>query len=254
MKTTRLLPLVLALTACAVAPVHAAPAEDKTPAPAAGQSAAAYIGVELMPVDAPTRALFKLPSVGGLLVCGVGQGSPADGRLAQGDILLRLEDQTIVNREQLRTLIRARAVGESVALTVVRGGRTESVKLTLAAAPAMRMIELNNERLPDMFREMREHTRRALRETGHPESLLDATDDIIVLSPDRKSVSAGVAVARTAIKPEGSITVIKRDGKTLVTIKDKDGRTIADGELTDELRASLPEWAKGALESPPAKP
>lgn len=254
MKTTRILPLTLALAVCAVAPLRAAPAEDKVPAPAATKAAVAYIGVELMPVDAPTRALFKLPAVGGMLVCGVSQGSPADGKLAQGDILLKLEDQTIVNREQLRAHVRSRAVGEAVALTIVRGGRTETLRLTLAAAPVARMTELNSERLPDMLREMREHTRRALRDSGHPESILDATDDVIVLSEDHKSASAVDAVARTVIKPEGSVTVIKRDGKTLVTIKDKDGKTLVDGELTDELRKTVPDWAKAAVAPPAGNP
>ena len=224
-----------------------------------------FVGVELIPVDAPTRGLFKLPAVGGLLVVGVAPDSPAAGKLGQGDILLKLDDQTLVNREQLRALIRSRKPGDPAVFTVARGGREESVKLVLAeakafAAPVESFPDVfapeGGERARDIFRDMRERTRRALRDAGHPEALLDGADDVVVVTPKapaagESSASVSSSSSRVIIRAEGSVTIIVRDGKKFVTVKDKDGRTLADGELDDALRAKLPEWAKPEVDRDP---
>lgn len=237
-----------------------------------------YMGVEIIPVDAPTRALFKLPETGGLLVIGVSPGSPADGKFAQGDILLKLEDQLLVNREQLRSLLRAKKAGDSVTLETVRGGRKESVTVKLAIAPGVLTAGLTPLNLPG-FREGRaealkhqlndrlklnDRLRHMLENSGLDDPAIDKAlnDATVILGDEEKHEGAEVGgitlnlggtgftkiTTRSVIRPEGVMTLVERDGKTSVTVKDKSGKTLVDGELNDGLRAKLPDWAKAALD------
>lgn len=258
---TRPLRLTLAVLSSLVAPF--ALAKSAAPSGAAPHRAEAarppFVGVELVPVDAPTRDLFKLPAVGGLLVFGVAADSPAAGKLGQGDILLKLDDQTLVNREQVRALVRARKIGDTAEFRVIRGGRETAVSVTLAEAPESAPLGAAEGRgidfrPGDLLRDMRERTRRALRDAGHPDSLLDE-GDVVVLDGKPPRVESGplAAASRVVVLPEGSVTIILRDGKKIVTVKDREGRTLADGELDDALRAKLPPWAKVEADRTPVE-
>ena len=64
-------------------------------------------------------------------------GSPADtaGIKAQ-DIITALDNQTIDATHSLRSILFQHKVGDTVTATVMRGGQTLSLKLTLVARPA----------------------------------------------------------------------------------------------------------------------
>lgn len=260
--------LTLATAALVARPAVSYAAERPAePAPEAREEAASrplFVGVELIPVDAPTRALFKLPATGGMLVIGVAPGSPSEGRIGQGDILLKLDDQVLVNREQMRALVRGRKAGDEVALSVIRGGRAESVTVKLAPIPAGLLSPAlrggfadDPARHEELLRRLTERTRRMLGESGLAGELLDeAVGDVTITAGDG-DVGIHIVSTRTYTFPEGTVTVVRRDGKTTVSVKDKSGKVLVEGELTDELRAKLPDWAKAALErkpEPAAKP
>ncbi len=66
---------------------------------------------------------------------GVTSGSPAAAAgLQDGDVIVGFEGRRITEANQLIVAIRARSVGDTVRLTVERGGRTSDVSLTLQAA------------------------------------------------------------------------------------------------------------------------
>ena len=213
-------------------------------------------------MDEPTRALFKLPETAGLLVIGVAPGSPAAGRFGQGDILLKLGDQLLVNREQLRTLIRGKKPGDAVTFTISRGGREETVVVKLAASPSrpapegfLRLdgpVGFND----DLLRNLTERSRHMLGENGPDRALFDraAADTTVTLSGDDFAPGLSIVTKRSVSRPEGRVTVMSRDGKKTVTVKDKDGKVIVEGELNDATRAKLPDWAKDALDAKPATP
>lgn len=89
---------------------------------------ATYLGVQTEPLDFESADLLLLPHGTGLNVLGVPADSPAAAAgLKAGDVILKLNDQVLVNTAQLAVLIRTRDAGEKVTLTVLRNG--EELKL-----------------------------------------------------------------------------------------------------------------------------
>lgn len=249
-----LLTLATAALVSAPAALHAADSED-APAAVAPDNRPVYVGVELIPVDAPTRALFKLPAAGGLLVIGVAPESPADGKLGQGDILVKLGDQLLVNREQLRTLLRAKKSGDEATFEVARGGRTESVVVKLAAAPgfpeAAGITPFPGGGAEELLRRLNERTRGMMRDSGLDRDFLSGAlgnASVSVSGDDSDATGFHITTSRSVTRPEGQVTVVRRDGKKSVTVKDAGGKTLVEGELTDALRAKLPDWAKETVD------
>ena len=90
---------------------------------------AAYLGVQLQPVELPhSRAA-------GLLVSGLRQGGPAErGGLLPGDVLLGLDGSSISSGEALAGALTFREPGAAALLDVLRGGAMQRVGVTLGAA------------------------------------------------------------------------------------------------------------------------
>ena len=68
----------------------------------------------------------------GVLVASVVKGSPADGRLEAGDVIVEVGGAGVAVMEDAVEAIRARQVGDPVRLTVQRGGRVLDVEVILA--------------------------------------------------------------------------------------------------------------------------
>lgn len=96
------------------------------------QKPVAYIGVLTREVPAELRAQFSLPEGFGLLVDEVLPDSPAKAAgLKVYDVLVKFEDQQLVNMEQFMALVRARKKGDVVQLKVITGGKETAVSVTL---------------------------------------------------------------------------------------------------------------------------
>ena len=92
----------------------------------------AYIGVLTREVPAELRAQFSLPEGFGLLVDEVLPDSPAKtAGLKVYDVLVKFEDQQLVNMEQFRALVRAKKKDDVVQLKVITGGKETQVAVTL---------------------------------------------------------------------------------------------------------------------------
>ncbi len=135
----------------------------------------AYIGLLTREVPPELRAQFSLAEGFGLLVEEVMPDSPAKGAgLKVFDVLLKFEDQQLVNMEQFMSLVRSKKVGDVVHLAVITGGKETQVPVTLGE----HMVETrkhqehrgfpnqgnamqeNMERLHHMQQEMREYQER----------------------------------------------------------------------------------------------
>lgn len=93
---------------------------------------AAWLGVSVGAVADAVRHQLQLPRGAGLTVEGVADDSPASkAGLEQHDVLQKVDDQWLFNADQLTRLIRSYEPGSTVQLTVVRGGKTESLTATL---------------------------------------------------------------------------------------------------------------------------
>jgi hypothetical protein len=101
---------------------------------------AAYLGVAAGPVPAALRSHLKLAAGTGMAVEFVEPDSPAKAAgIQQHDILLKLDDQILINAHQLAVLVRIRKAGDTVSLTLLREGRQTAVpvKLTEKELPVL---------------------------------------------------------------------------------------------------------------------
>lgn len=94
---------------------------------------ALWLGVTTDEPDAVVRAQLGLNKGFGLLVNDVVPNSPAAAAgVKQYDILQKIDDQLIVNREQLTTLIRSHKVGDEVKLGVIHAAKPQTISIKLA--------------------------------------------------------------------------------------------------------------------------
>lgn len=115
-------------------------AEPKTlplPAPMPGLEAkhtlteVTFLGVLTRSADPAVTAQLELPAETGLLVMEVLPDSPASGVLKKHDLLVRLDDQILIETRQLGVLVRSRKAGDEVKLAFFRGGKEQTVRVKL---------------------------------------------------------------------------------------------------------------------------
>jgi len=97
----------------------------------------AYLGIVSNPVPLPEQATKQLQVKQdyGLLVLSVEVGSPADkAGLVLGDVLLGFGGNTVGGLRDLTRLLTQDAVGKTVKLQLLRGGKLEELPITPGAA------------------------------------------------------------------------------------------------------------------------
>lgn len=96
-----------------------------------------FLGVETGPVSKTLISQLGLPDNAGLVVLHIVPDSGAASALQEHDILLKLDDQILIDQHQLSVLVRNRKEGDEVTLTLVRAGKqsTAKVKLTKHQVP-----------------------------------------------------------------------------------------------------------------------
>ena len=104
-----------------------------------------YIGIHYVQIDAQVAKDSKLPVNEGAFVesdttsgdPAVVAGGPADtGGVKQGDIITRINDQTIDTLHPLDAVLSQFSPGDTVTLTILRDGQTVTAKVTLGIRPA----------------------------------------------------------------------------------------------------------------------
>lgn len=91
----------------------------------------AFLGVAVAPAPPSLRAQLGLAEGTGLLVLHVEPQSAAVGKLAEHDVLMRFNDQVLVNQDQLTVLVQNAGIGSEVRLTLLRAKNEETVTLAL---------------------------------------------------------------------------------------------------------------------------
>ena len=122
--------LLAGLVAPTVLPAQTAASAAAT-APAEPQP---YAGVNLGYLSDKIRAEHAqaaIPAGIGVLVGFVDPTGPAAGKVEEGDILTRLDDQILVNSSQFQSLVRLRKAGDTVKLTLVRGAEVQVAEVKL---------------------------------------------------------------------------------------------------------------------------
>ena len=88
-----------------------------------GQVSRGWLGVSIQNVSPELAAALGIDSSTGALVSDVVAGSPADGVLQQGDVILSFNDETVDNSSDLPLLVGTTKVGTDSTLTVLRDGK-----------------------------------------------------------------------------------------------------------------------------------
>lgn len=92
-----------------------------------------WLGLAADEVSAEVRAQLPLPENAGLLVSTVTRDGPAmQAGVWANDILVKLDDQLLINAAQLRALVLGKKEGDKIALTLLRKGKEMKVTATLA--------------------------------------------------------------------------------------------------------------------------
>ena len=208
---TRALCILLLLAATAIGDGRR---DVELPPPGLTTELASYIGVATSAATPTLREQLGLSRGTGVVVELIEPKSPAEAAgLQTHDVIVRMDDQLVVNVQQLSVLVRLQKPGTPLSLHVLRHGEPLEIKVL----PAQRDLPLLDEMRP-----------------GLPPMILP-----------RPGVGRSCSIV-THTDGNDVITLVTREDDRHVTVKDLQGNLLFDGSLNtsdDELKvpASLRE-------------
>lgn len=173
--------------------------------------------------------------------------------LQEHDILLKMDDQILVNLEQLSVLVRGKKKGDEVILTYLRGGKESKANVILGEHEVPKSIGMHfNRRFGSvsdpvinglgLIKEGQDDADKLLRilnltKEGDREAVIDAGSD----ENNRVSISINTGNGKMEIKDdEGSLELTMKEGKKELTAKDSKGVVVFTGPFnTPGERAGL---------------
>lgn len=196
-----------------------------------------YLGVATMPAGETLTEQLKLPKGAGLVVDFVEPDSPAAAAgIRKHDILLKLDDQILLNTEQLASLVRMHKPKDKVAVTLVREGKEQKIAAELAETERLMSPRIS----PNM-------ERFALPSMDQMQPMLDALRNRVgggMVRPPQPMPSS----TSFADEEHGLTVTTDNNGRRLLA-KDKDGKVIFDGPInTAEEREKVPEPVRKKLD------
>ena len=195
-----------------------------------------FLGVMTAPAPSSLTSQLGRPAGMGLVVVSVQAKSPVDGVLNVDDLLVRLDDQKLINNDQLTALIRSRQDGEEVAVTYVRAGKENTVKVKLAKQEALL------EQRPII---------KAVTQLSGPDkfAVVQANGNVIVggnfspaksIAMSRFNDDAGnVSQTFNYSDATGAIEINLLDGKKKVTVREPDGTVSFSGPYDTEAERKV---------------
>ena len=234
-----------------------------------------FLGVETGPVSPTLTSQLGLQDGAGLIVNHVVPDSPAAGALKTHDILVKLDDQILIEQRQLSVLVRNHKEGDEVTLTYLRGGKqsTSKVKLGKRELPKMafEMSQPGDAFTPfgglfgNVLNNVRENVR-ALPPGDEANRLLGMINGGIALpgmqhmsiaradgsGSGERNISVTVNTGNSHMvldDDKGSLDLAIKDGKKELVAKNAKGEQVFSGPInTPEERKALPEEVRGRLE------
>jgi len=245
----------------------------------------AYLGVHTTRLDRGTSYQLGLPTGVHLQVEKVARGSPAEGAgVKLYDVLLKLDDQLLINPEQLKNLVRLRNPGERISLSILRQAKPLSLSVELLEIPENhrdsygleRMnrpdsFDINSlfgpgDRMRDLFRRysfdfpdlsnfQEQHLFSDPRQQGSsaPPSTSPNTQDDPLHGNGYNTQSYSYSSSTQQITrsdEEGSLQWTEKDGLRFLRATDLDGRVLFEGSISsDEDRQMLPPRVRDRLQA-----
>jgi len=200
----------------------------------------AYLGVATSRASDTLRDQLKLPPGVGLVIEYVDPKSAADtAGIRKHDILMKLDDQLLINEDQLATLVRSMKPGDKVTLTVVRQGSQETLTATLGEREVQVGQKGRWRRFPGLFGE-------GFSDSLHSGKGFEVPDDFaerfmkeipswgrIRIEGWRQKEGSGDGIEmRIEFDDSGYAVGLTGDEDLIrLTIKDKDGKEIFRGSI-----------------------
>jgi len=240
------------------------------------ESTLTYLGIYATPVNPSVSNQLNLTANFYLNVERVESNSPAEkGGVQKFDLLMKFNDQVLINPEQLKCLVRSKKPGEEVVLTILRKGKKEMITLTLGkinrtierrfphldrgyfpfqADPIDRDNFLNDSSINDLIdRYTENHSFHFNNSLGrhkriNPRSLPD--DDPLHPKAIKESFSNQTSQSQVMITDgEGTLEWSEKNGQKSLRATDPYGKVLFDGSIDNEgERKALPENLKSRLE------
>jgi serine protease Do len=108
-----------------------------------------WIGVQIQPVTTEIADSLGLKNARGALVAEPQSGSPAQkAGIKAGDVIVSVNGETVTDARNLARRISAMAPGTSIKLGVIRGGKEDTLTLTLGELPKERQARADTEDRP----------------------------------------------------------------------------------------------------------
>jgi len=264
MNSLRQIPLHMLLLAGLVSPMQAKDKDNETPAAKlAASGEVAYAGLNVGPRI--ETANTTVPVGVGIQVGFIDPKGPSAGKVEEGDILTRLDDQMLFNAEQFRALVRTRKPGEKVKLTLVRGVEPMVVEFALGSRPTEKLASADRSGAragragvietpngititpggaipPELLKQLQDLQSGAIPPPARAPN--PSADELRAQSGARSSSShsfsfsfgngAKSSSSSMASDGEGTVSLEEKDGKKHAVVKDRDGKTLFDGDVTDQ--------------------
>lgn len=220
--------LCLPLLALGLQAEEARPAAAEVPVGAATNAALPWLGLDVGPLDAATRAQApRVPTGVGFLVTGVTDSGPAaQAGIRRFDILWRVDGQLLVNEAQFAVLLSLHRPGDEVKLSVLRSGDGLEVPAVLAERPA------------------------DLQVAGVPRAGVPLTPASMPSVLPGMPCSRVYPRERTAelTREDGGVARLRyEDDRPVVSITDKDGKAVYDGPVHEGREWRVPEGWRPAV-------
>jgi hypothetical protein len=230
---------------------------------------ATFLGVETMPVNSTLTAQLNLPRDVGLVVRLVVLDSPAADVLRVDDVLLKLDDQHLIESRQFAVLVRNKKEGDEVALTYLRGGKQAVAKVKLVKREVPKLNAFFEERLPMGAVSVVQQIPGGMKwDAARPEENRAQVDRLLSLmqptpgsDPVRMRIepagrfgfrAMGIDTTNSNLAysdDQGALEIATKDGKKSLVAKDPKGEEVFSGPIsTPEERKALPPAVRERLE------
>jgi serine protease Do len=193
------------------------------------------IGVTAQTITPLLSEALQLPADAGVIIADVDPGSPAEkAGLKGGDLIVSLDGKPMENGRQLRVNLYSRAVGESVALELIRNGARTSISVPVEER------QDDPSRLEQMAAAVRQIVSLAPLGVG----VIDVNDRVAKLLPDLREKNGAVVVAVAPDAPFSQQGKLKPGD----VIRGINGKPIATSAYLLELTKDLKSGSAVALQ------
>jgi len=214
-----------------------------------------YLGVATSPANELLADQLKLGKGTGVVVDFVEENSPAaKAGVKPHDVLVKLNDQLLVNPPQLAVLVRLQKPGDKVTLTLIREAKEQKVTVELAETERVIGGEepwdmIIRPTLPYAWPKSPGGVIQGEPHRGVPELDKNMADLLGRMGQVAPPGAASVSVSASMADGEHTLTLTITDGKKHLGAKDKDGKVLFEGPIqTPEEREKVPPEIRKKLE------